>query len=140
MRSHRVAILVACVDRCLNVVGREGVYALLVGHRPHFHKFAVQVQHVAASSAFVQVVDVLRDDSHVEVLFKLFQAEVGGIRLLVEQLPAQVVVERVDKRRIAHETVVARHVHHRVVVPQAVGVAECRQSALGADSSAGEND
>ncbi len=63
------------------VVGRERVHAFLVFHRTHFHQLAVQVKHVAASGALVQVVDVLGDDAHVEIFFKVFQSDVSGIGL-----------------------------------------------------------
>ena len=84
----------------------------------------------------MEVVDVLRDHIYIEIILKVFEDLVGGVGLYGGEGSAAVVVELMYERRVAHESVVAGHFHHVVVFPQAVGVAESADTALGAYSGA----
>ena len=96
----------------------------------------MQVQHATAAGTLVQVVHILGDDPHVKVFFQLHEAQMGGIGLGVNQLFAPLVVELVDERRVAQEALMARHIHHRIILPQTVGIPEGLDATLGADARA----
>lgn len=104
---------------------------------PECHQFAVEVQYFGGAGLFVEVVDILGDDLHVEVVFEGSDAAVGVVGGDVGELGAAVVVELVDKGGVTSEAVGRANVHDVVLFPKAVGVAECCDAAFGADACAG---
>lgn len=131
-------ILVAQVDD--GVLGREVVGRLLVAHGAGLHDLAVEVDHLVAARPLVQVVDVLRDDPHVEILFQFREAAMALIRLGREDLLPALVIKIEDKARIGPESLGRGDILHPVMLPQAVGVPEGRDTAFGAHPGAGQHD
>lgn len=107
-----------------------------MGHGTHLHQFAMQMQHMSTPGALMQIVHILGDDVGVEMLFKLLQAKMTGIRLTSQQFVPALVVELMHKSGVAPETVSAGHVHHRILLPKPSGIAEGADTALGAHSGA----
>ena len=96
------------------------------------------MKHSAASCQLVEVVDVLRDYVDIIVVFELRQAVMCGIRLASDKLPATLVIELMDQRRIANKACMARHFHYGIVFPKTVGVAESFDTAFGTDTRSGQ--
>ena len=132
MGAHQVAVAAACPGGGLQTaaVERLGVFGMRYG--AYLHQFAVEVQHVLRPGAFVEVIDVLRYDVHVVVLFQVHERAVGGVGLRVEELAAAFVVEAVDEGRVLAEAGGRGYFHHGMVFPQAARVAEGRYAAFGA--------
>ena len=131
-------ILVAQVDD--GVLGREVVGRLLVAHGAGLHDLAVEVDHLVAARPLVQVIDVLRDDPHVEVLFQFRKAAMALIRLGGEDLFPALVIKIEDEARIGPESLGRGDILHPIMLPQAVGVPEGRDTAFGAHPGAGQHD
>jgi len=53
----------------------------------------MQMQHVFTFGAFVQIINVLGDNLHIELFFQFFQAQMRGIRLFAQHLLAPHVVK-----------------------------------------------
>ena len=92
------------------------------------------MHNLGAAGAFVEVIDILGDDTHVEMLLEFMQDLMGAVGLYSTELAAAFVIELMYERRIAAETVGTRHIHHRIVLPQTVGVAEGLYAAFGTDT------
>ncbi len=106
-----------------------------------FAQFAVEVDDAGAAGAFVEVVDVLGDDGDVvEGAFEGGEGEVTGVRSHVVELGAAGVVEVEHKAGVALPSFGGADVFDPVIFPQAVGVAEGGDAAVGAHAGAGEND
>ena len=140
VRSHRVAIGVTSIDTgnqslIGQFVTRQGVDAILSTQRAHLHQLTVQVQHIAAAGTLMQVIHVLCDDAHVKVFLQFNKPQMGGIGLGTNQLLTALVIKLVDERGIAQEALMAGHVHYRIILPQAIGIAKGLDTALGADAS-----
>lgn len=131
-------ILVAQVDD--GILGREVVSRLLVAHGAGLHDLAVKMDHLVAARPLVQVVDVLRDDPHVEVLFQFREAAMALIRLGGEDLFPALVIKIEDEARIGPESLGRGDILHPIMLPQAVGVPEGRDTAFGAHPGAGQYD
>ena len=82
----------------------------------------------------MQVIHVLCNHPHVKVLFQLHQSRVGSIGIGCNQFFAQHVVELVDKGRVTQEALMARYIHHGIILPQSIGIAEGFDAALGTDA------
>ena len=93
------------------MVDVEALYIIGIGHRAYLHQLAVEVEHMARPGALVEVVDVLGDDIDIIVFLELDEGLVGAVGHGLEL-------------GVAAETVGRGHLHHGVVLPQAVGVAE----------------
>ena len=63
---------------------RNIVCRIQVTNGASFQQFAVQMDHMAASRPFVQVVDVLCNDMDVEFLFQVGKSDMSGIRFRVQ--------------------------------------------------------
>ena len=87
----------------------------------------------------MEVVDVLGDYVHVEVLLEVFEEPVCGVRLDGGQCCSAVVVELVYECGVAQIAVVAGDVHHVIVFPQSVGIAESADTAFGTYAGTGRN-
>ena len=94
------------------------------------------MEDVAGAGALVEVVDVLCDDIDPEVLLELDDGAVAGVGLCLDQVVAALVVEAVDEGGVAGEAVGGGHVHDGIFFPQAAGVAEGGDAALGAHAGA----
>ena len=117
--------------------GVEGVYLGLVVDGAYLHQLAMQVEHMGAAGAFMQVVDILCDHVHVVPLFQIYQSEMSGIRLGFEEIVAALVVKLMHECRIGRESICAGHLHHRIFFPKSTCVAEGGYAAFGAHSCAG---
>ena len=124
-------------DGGVEVVAVEGEEAVLIVDGAHLHQLAVEVEHLRRAGAFVQIVDVLGDDLHVEILLQVNQAEVAGVGLRVDQLVAALIIELVDERGVAAVAVGRSHIHHGVFLPEAVAIAEGADATLGAHARTG---
>ena len=107
--------------------------------RAHLHQLTVQMEHISAACTLMQIVDILRDDMHIKVLFKLFKPIMRSIRLNVDQFVPQVAVETVNQSRVAPKAIGTRYLHHRIVVPQATCIAISSHTTLGTHSGTGRN-
>ena len=106
-----------------------------------FAQFAVEVDDAGAAGAFVEVVDVLGDDGNVvEGGFEFGKGEVTGVGGHVVELGAAGVVEVEHEAGVALPGFGGADVFDAVVFPQAVGVAEGGDAAVGAHAGAGEDD
>lgn len=85
----------------------------------------------------MEIVDILSDYIYFEVLFKIHDSPMAGIRLSLYEVVAAFVVKFMYQRRITQISVVAGHFHHRVVFPQASGIAESGYSAFRAHAGSG---
>ncbi len=103
---------------------------------------AVHVQHAVRPGAFVQIVDILRDDQQLAAPFavQLGQRLVRGVRLLRLDRFAAHVVEAQHKLRIAFERFGRGDILDPVLLPQPAFRAKGVDAAFRAHASAGEND
>ena len=131
-------ILVAQVDD--GILGREVVSRLLVAHGAGLHDLAVKMDHLVAARPLVQVVDVLRDDPHVEVLLQGRETVMALIRLGGEDLFPALVIKIEDKTRIGPESLGRGDILHPIMLPKTVRVPEGRDTAFGAHPGAGQHD
>ena len=102
-------------------------------------QFSVQMQHARAAGPLVQVVDVLRDHVHVEMIFQSANGLVTCVRTASEQLAPPDVIELDDLFPVAGQCLGRADVLDAVFVPQTVRVAEGGQAAVGAHAGAGED-
>lgn len=56
-------------------------------------QLAMQMNHAFAPGTLVQIIDILRNDRYIEVLFQLCKPDVSGIRLYIQQLLATLVIK-----------------------------------------------
>lgn len=75
----------------------------------------MQVQNIGRPGTLVQIVYILRDDTHIEVLFQVYQPAVAGIWFGGKQFLAAFVVELVYQCRIAGKAIGTGHVHHGII-------------------------
>ena len=123
------------------VVAQRAYVARVVGvaRGCHLHKLAVQVYHVRRAGPLVQVVDVLRHNRHVEVLFECCQQLVPAVGHGGEQLFAPRVVKVGYKVGVGFPAFGGGHLLNGIFLPQAAGVAESLEPAFGAHARAGKN-
>ena len=114
----------------------EGVVG--IARRTSLHQFAVQMQHLRRTGALVQIVDVLRNDTHRIVLFQLRQQFMAAIGARFHQLPAQAVVKLVDEIRIALPSFRRGHLFHGMRLPKSATVTEGGKATLGTHAGSGE--
>ena len=100
----------------------------------------MQVQHLAAAGALVQVIDVLGDDAHVVVVGQPGQRVVRCVGLRLEQLAPARVVEIDDQLRVAGEGFRRGHLIHPMSFPKAIAVTEGLQATVGTDACTTEDD
>ena len=70
--------------------------------RTHLSQLAMQVYDVMTAGTFVQIVNVLRNDSHIEILFQFSAENVTLVGFDFEQLLAALVVKMDNQFRIGH--------------------------------------
>ncbi len=102
-------------------------------------KLPVQVENMRRTRPFVQIVDILGDDPDVEIAFQTGNRPVGGVRLGLEHFGTPLVVETDDAPTIEIKRFGNADLLDPVIPPCSVGVAERRQTAVGADAGAGED-
>jgi len=105
----------------------------------------VQVDDAGAAGAFVQVVDVLRDQREavargLEGVRERGERAVRGVGLDGAQLRAPLLIEAPHQPRIALPTVGRRDVLDAMAFPQAAGVAERAHAGVGADAGPGQHE
>ena len=98
----------------------------------------MHVQQAFCSSTFVKIIDILRHDQQIARPggVKPCQCLMRGVGFYVRQLLAPLVVEFLHQRPIAHKCLRRADIFDAMPLPQAVGAAKCRQTALGGDASA----
>lgn len=99
----------------------------------------MQVQHLRRTGSLVQIVHILRDDAHVEVVFQFGQEFMPPIGARFDQLPAQSVVKLIDKIGIALPSLGRGHLFHGMRFPKSATVAKGGKTTLGAHTGAGEH-
>ena len=112
----------------------------LVPDAAHLGQLPVQVQHLRAPGALVQVVHVLGDDPHVEEPLELRQDAVPKVWLRMGQLFPALVVELGHQLGVAVPPLDAGDLHDVVLLPKPPGVAEGLEPALGAHPRPGQHD
>ena len=134
-------------QRCAPGVALVGGLVLVPGDAPvgprgaaQLGELAVQVQHMAAACALVQVVHVLGDDAHLVPCFQRHQRLVGGVGPHCAQLAPAGVVEVDHALRVGCKGLGRGHVLDAVSLPQAARTPEGLQAAVGADACAREHD
>ncbi len=102
---------------------------------------AVQMDHLAAAGAFVQVVDVLRDQRQLRHMAGEFgDGHVRGVRPSLENLHPAPLVPAPDQRRVATKGVGSGQFARIETLPQAgERIAKGRDAALGGDAGTGEH-
>ena len=112
--------------------GVEGLGVFRTDDRTQLHQLAVQVEHVARSCALVQVVDVLGHHAHVKAVLQAGYQFVSLVRGGLGKIVAARVIESVHKSGVCGKSLGRGDLHHRILLPQAAGVAECGYAAFGA--------
>ncbi len=117
-------------------------FELVAFFAAEFHQVAVHVQYVLAAAAFVQVIDILRDEQELvaEALFEFCKRNVCCVRLMLRKPFAQKVVEVLDALGVAAECFGRAYVLDIFVFPHAVIAAECAEPGFGADASSSKYD
>ena len=108
--------------------------------RADLGQFPVQVEHPRGAGPLVEVVNVLGDDVHVIVLLQARDGQVRGVGFRILQLFAALVVEIQHQFPVPVPPLDGGDVVHVILLPQAAGVAEGGEAALGADAGAGQYD
>ena len=127
----------AVVETLLDAVERQDERRIV--RRTKFGKFPVQVKNMRRTRPFVQIVDILGDDPDVEIAFQTGNRPVGGVRLGLEHFGTPLVVETDDAPTVEIKRFGNADLLDPVIPPCSVGVAERRQTAVGADAGAGED-
>lgn len=98
----------------------------------------MQVRHARRAGTLVEIVDILRDDVDVEMLFEFRNGVVRRIGLLFEQFAPALVVEFDNRRAVVAQRLGRTHVLDTIGGPQSVGIAESGQTAVGTHSGTGK--
>jgi len=104
----------------------------------HLGQFSVQMEHALTAGLFVQIVHILSDDLHAELLLQIGQIPMCGIGQHMPQLFPSAVVEGMDPFRIPLPGSRCGHLFDRLAFPQSTLTAKSPQTALGTDACAGE--
>ena len=138
--SNRAASLAVVVDRQVGADFRDDAADAATG----LQQLAMHVDQVGRAGALMQVVDVLGDQKHLARPFPLQLRECGmggvGLDIGLEQTGAAVVVELVDKVRIALEPFRRRDILQPDAFPHAAGAAEGVQTGFLGNSGTGQDD
>jgi hypothetical protein len=101
----------------------------------------MHMHHVPRTATFVQVVDILGDEQHVEGrLRQSGQRLMRRVRCGVQRIGPPRVVEIMDQTGVAGETLRRRHLAQVVFRPEPVLVAKGAEPAFGRHSSPGQYD
>ena len=137
MRTQQRTVGSAVVETLLDAVERQDERRIV--RRTQFGKLPVQVENMRRTRPFVQIVDILGDDPDVEIAFQTGNRPVGGVRLGLEHFGTPLVVETDDAPTVEIKRFGNADLLDPVIPPCSVGVAERRQTAVGADAGAGED-
>ena len=99
----------------------------------------MQVQHAGGAGTFVQVVHILGDDIHPEILLQLGHSHVGGVGLGILKLGPALVVKLQHQLPVAVPALDGGYVVHVILFPQTTCVAEGGESAFGRNPGPGQN-
>ena len=99
----------------------------------------MKVEYVRRTGPFVQVIDILGDDLHVEIALQSGDSQVCGIGFGGEHLAPPVVVETDHAPTVEIQSLGNTNLLDLVIPPRPVGIAERRKTAFGADSGAGKD-
>ena len=91
MRTQQRTVGSHVVEALLDAVERHDERRIV--RRAQFGEFAVEVENARRAGAFVQVVDILGDDLHIEIALQSSDGPVCGVRFGREHFAAAVVVE-----------------------------------------------
>ena len=95
---------------------------------------------VRASGTLMQIIHILRNHRHVEVLLQFGKSDVPRIRLYIEQLLAAFIIEVNNQLRVAYISLGTGNLHHRIFVPQSARITKRTDTTLGTHSGTGQND
>ena len=97
----------------------------------------MEVEYIAGTAAFVEVIDVLGDDLHIPTLsWSEAMRAVSPVRLGIHILAAQAVEEVVDPLGVTLPGNIGIYLHNGFMVPKTVAAAEGGYAALDAHSGA----
>ena len=94
-------------------------------------QLTMQVNDMAASCPFVQIIYILGDNRHIEILFQLRQQFMSAIRLHFQQLFPSFIIEVNHQCRITLVSFGSSYLLHRIFIPQTARIAKCTDSTLG---------
>jgi len=97
------------------------------------------MRHAGRAGPLVEVIDILGHDLHIVALLEAGDGLVGRIGTRGKHLVPPLVVEFDDQGPVARQRLGRADILDPVVGPQAVRVAEGRQTAVGTHSGTGEN-
>src|SRR4051812_20568500 len=98
------------------------------------------MKHVRRACTFMQVVDVLCDDRYFKIFFKAGENFVAAIGCNLQRLLSSLIVKVEDERPIFIPAFGRSNVFNAITFPQTTGIAECRDTAFGADACATQDD
>ncbi len=104
--------------------------------RADLRRLAVKVHDLRGAGSFVQIVNVLRDDSHFVVLLQSGNREMRGVRLGLRELLAQTVVESEHQRAVPVPPFDRRNFLRIILSPETVVASERAETALGTHARA----
>ncbi|MNE26612.1 hypothetical protein D3C80_1199850 [compost metagenome] len=104
----------------------------------HLRDFTVEVHDFGAARTFMQVIDVLSNNSYIEVLFKSRDFEVGCVRLHLSHRSMGCVEEVKHSRSVLEECFSGANFLNVVVVPDAAFIAEGRNPTFSRNARTSE--
>ena len=123
----------------IGIFGVERIIdALIASFGTALHQLAMQVKHVLCPRLLVQIIDILRDDLHIELVLEGGHEFVAFVGFAVLELATQHIVEVEANLGLTEPGIVGTHLFHTVVFPKSVTIAEGRYSALGAHAGTGQ--
>src|SRR5882757_5716051 len=78
----------------------------------------------------MQVIDILRDNRYIEVLFKLGQTKMSGIGISLTYIPATHIVKIKHQSRVLPPASWGSHLRYLISFPKPIAVPESSQSAF----------
>ena len=136
--AHHAAVggVCAVLDRGIADV----LHATFATVAANFGQFAMKMDYVGRTCAFMQIVNVLRYNRNLEMFLQFRCQNVCLIGLCLLQFSAACIIELNHEFGIAVPAFDAGHIFHIIIFPQSVAVAESADTALGTDAGAGQKD
>lgn len=138
IRTEKRTIGMTGIEKLFPTVERH--CGQFVDRAAEFGDLAMQVSDVFGSGAFVEVINVLRDDMDIVSLLQFRQSDMGSVRLAVEHLAAALIIEVNDQFSVPGQSLRGADILDAVVCPETIRVAESGDAAVFADSCSCKND
>ncbi len=97
------------------------------------------MKHATAAGPFVQVVDILGDDPHLEHLLQPCKGIMPRIGLRSEEFAPTGIVKPDHPLPMPFQRLGRTHILYSIIRPQTVRIAECGDAAFGTDTGTGKN-